>query len=189
MTSGIGEFEQPSSITGPEFRDGKIVFYYRDSDLYSEDLMHTIEDVKLRIADLDDEDNYKLYDMIYSDTDEYFYYEFEPKQGVERYEYSFIVTYQDGSNANIKDPYNPDSYVEYKVKDFDINWDIQPREIDYNQNAIISIQLSDNTVEPKEVYLDLTELGGPKKYYVDTELMQATIAVEDTILAGDKDIL
>ncbi|HHW69996.1 MAG TPA: pullulanase [Clostridiales bacterium] len=189
VTSGVGEFEQPPSIKGPEFKDGKIVFYYRDSELYADDLMHTIEDVKLKIVASDDEESdYKLYDMTYSDVDEYFYYEFEPKQGIERYEYSFIVTYEDGSTEEVVDPYNPGSYVEYKNEEFDIDWDIQPREIDYNQNAVISIELSDDTVELKEVYLDLTSLGGPKKYQVDTELMQATIAVKDSIVAGDKKI-
>ncbi|MFU0799142.1 MAG: type I pullulanase [Xylanivirga thermophila] len=188
VRSGVGEFKQPQSITGPEFKDGKIIFYYRDSDLYSQDLMHTVDKVKLKITDSKAESGYKFYDMSYSEENEYFYCPFEPNADVERYEYSFTVRYQDGSEKEFTDPYNPDSYVEYKIPDFDIASDIQPNAIDYTQNAVVSIQLSNNIVKPREIYLNLTELGGEEEYPIDVELMKGTIAVKDTILAGDKNI-
>src|SRR5690606_3094336 len=106
VRSGVGEFKQPQSITGPEFKDGKIIFYYRDSDLYSQDLMHTVDKVKLEITDSKTESGYKFYDMSYSEENEYFYCPFEPNADVERYEYSFTVRYQDGSEKEFTDPYN-----------------------------------------------------------------------------------
>ena len=56
-------------------------------------------------------------------------------------------------------------------------------EIDYNQNAVLSIDISNKRISKSEIYVDLTEVGGPEKVAIDPELMAITIAVEQSITA------
>lgn len=67
----------------------------------------------------------------------------------------------------------------------DIGLTIFPEKATYNDNVVISISLPD-PIQPTEVTIDATEVGGPAEMKVDPNLMEHTIAIQDSTTTGMK---
>lgn len=70
---------------------------------------------------------------------------------------------------------------------YDIEVDIYPKEITYNENAVIEIKMP-SEIDASEIIIDTSEIGGSEKNEVDLTLMEHTITVNDTTTAGSKTI-
>ncbi|NLM34732.1 MAG: hypothetical protein GX206_04770 [Clostridiales bacterium] len=171
------------TITGPVLRGGKAIFYYRDLQLFREGKMDNIKSVKLLIDG-------KTLDMVYDDKDELFKYEYSLNEGIT--EYKFEVTTADGNRKVITDPANTmdgKSIIEYRKPSLAVSATVTPDSVDYNDNAVVKVNVETaEDIKFQEVYVDLTNVGGPEKVNVDLELMALTIGVKDTTTAGDKTI-
>jgi pullulanase len=185
VISMVKEIHIVPYVEGPEIENGSVTFYYRDEELYMNDAMDTIEGVKVKIDGTQ-------YDMEYIEEDELFKYTLENiTEGV--HEYTFLVT-KNGETVEIPDPKNVNeegkSLIVYEVLELDIKGNVEPNVIDYNQNAVLSLNITDDgkPIKAKEIYVDLAELGGSEKVFVDPELNEITIAVKDTVTAGVKTI-
>ncbi|WP_062352225.1 alpha-amylase family glycosyl hydrolase [Bacillus kwashiorkori] len=170
-------------VKGPVLNDGNVTFFYRDEALYRNDLMDTIESVKVKVLG-------KEYDMVYDRENEYFTYTMEGiSEGI--FEYSFLVT-KDGKTEEVLDPKNTvdgKSVVEYRVPEINIAARVKPEKVTYNENAIISLNIENpEKALIKEIYADLTPVGGNDKVKIDPQLNAVTFGVKDTVLAGMKEI-
>ncbi|WP_163192370.1 type I pullulanase [Clostridium thermarum] len=184
VTTGVGEFFTTPAVSGPVLDNGNLTFYYRDAALFAEDKMETLKGVKVKV-------NGQTYDMEYKSLEELYTYTMNlTREGT--YEYTFLVTDENGNTREITDPVNTVdgvSKVVYAIPKLNISATVAPSVIDYNQNAVLSLNVtSEENVKIREAYLDLRELGGKEKVNVDTELMAQAIAVKDSITAGEKNI-
>ena len=190
--SGRGEFETKARVTAPVFINGNAVFCYRDDELFLNDEMHRLAEegngVRLKIKS-ESETEYSEYPMLYNQKNEYLEYTLENLDyGI--YEYSYVITI-DGNTYEIPDPMNNIngvSRIEYTGSSVYINADVNPERITYNENAVLSVnaRLSQGTV--REIYADLSSLGGSSGTYIDTGLNAVTIAVRDDVEPGIKEI-
>lgn len=184
--SGQPDFFVVPKVTAPVNNEGDVTFFYRDEELYRQNLMHTLAEgengVKLKF-------NGSEYLMQYNSQNEYFEYTVEDVDyGI--YEYSYIIT-KDGVTTEIPDPMNTVdgvSKIVYIRPTATINSTVEPSSITYNENAVLSldIELSEGTVS--EIYADLTELGGNTETYIDPQLNALSISVVDSISPGTKNI-
>ena len=172
-------------VSGPVLRDGDITFYYRDEELYKEDKLDTIEKVEVVINGI-------AYEMIYDKQNEYFKYTIKnAEEGI--YEYLFRII-KDGETIEISDPKNTDdtgkSIIEIVKLDLDIKVAVEPKVIDYNQNAVLTLDIKNTKtgedVKAKEIHVDLSTIGGSNKVEIPTELNAVTIAVSQKVAAGVK---
>lgn len=181
VKSGEAEFHVVPSMTAPFVKDGHATFRYRNKQLYELSQMDTIEKVELQILD-------ETYEMEYEPDQEWFTYTFKDLPTGE-HEYSFFVTI-DGERKNIKDPYfsvDGKSTISYEKTDAHIQATVSPKEITYNENAVVKIQLdNEKDIEIKDLYIDLTSLGGKSSTKIDPELMELSIAANHTTTAGVK---
>ncbi|QGG57475.1 pullulanase [Paenibacillus sp. B01] len=181
VTSMVRELDIKPSLTGPTLDDGTITFRYRDDALFRTNRMNEIEGVKLLIGGQE-------HAMAYVPEQELFRYVLS---GIEpgTHEYSFAVT-KNGQTAEITDPKNTvdgKSTVTYVRPDVAISASASPAAIAAGQHAVLEVEAeASEEVAFKEAYLDLTALGGPAKVKLDTELMQQTVAVKDSVPAGEK---
>ena len=88
---------------------------------------------------------------------------------------------------------NGTSYSAYTYTTFnvDIQAEVTPSEIDYNDNAVLKLTLQADEaeqIEAVEAYADLSELGQSSSFAIDTELMEGTIALKEGVPAGIKNI-
>ncbi|WP_427338399.1 type I pullulanase [Caloranaerobacter sp. DY30410] len=185
VTSMVKEFKIIPSVKGPVLENGSVTFYYRDEELYRNDAMDTLDGVKVKIDG-------KEYDMEYIPEDELYVYTLRDiSEGT--HEYSFVVT-KDGETIEIPDPKNTSedgkSYIVYQNLKLDIKASVIPHEIDYNQNAVLSLEITSNgePVKVKEIYADLSALGGSKELPISDELKEISISVRDNVTAGTKTI-
>ena len=186
VTAGQAEFFVVPKVTAPVNNEGDITFFYRDEELYQKDLMHTLAEngngVKLRFGN-------NVYEMQYNLRNEYFEYTVEDvPYGI--YEYSYIIT-KDGETIEIPDPMNTvdgKSVIVYIRPDAEIRSSVVPEKITYNQNAVLSLDISLSQGTAREIYADLTGLGGKAATYIDPQLNAISIAVADNIPAGIKNI-
>lgn len=183
VTSGVKEFDISPSISGPVLKDGTITFYYRDDALFRSGKMDAISAGEVKV-------NGKLYPMVYDSTKEWFSYTLtDVEQGT--YKYTFLIT-RDGVTTELTDPkntVNDESVVVYHIPEVTITTSVSPEAVASNQNAVVTINASSTEdVTYSDGYMDLTNLGGPSKVKLDTELMKQTVAVKDTVSAGIKDI-
>lgn len=184
--SGQAELAIVPRVTAPINNEGSITFFYRDENLYQQNLMHTLAEgdngVKVKFDGIE-------YQMQYNSQNEYFEYTVEGVDcGV--YEYTYIVT-KDGETVEIPDPMNEVdgvSKIVYIRPTATIETSVAPDKITYNENAVLSVdvELSQGTV--KEIYADLTSLGGNVKTYIDTKINALSIAVKDSVATGIKEI-
>lgn len=183
VRSMVGEIDVFPSLHGPYLEDGHVTFRYRDETLFAQGLMSEIERVQVRIGG-------RTYDMAYDPAKEWFEYtlrDIAPGS----YEYSFLVA-RDGSLTERPDPANAQdgiSTVMYRKPEVKITGSVQPGAVDYNDNAVL--RLSASSSEPvsfREGRMDLSELGGPSSAGFNVELMAHTIAVNDSVSAGVKNI-
>lgn len=184
VVSGIPGQEMVPSVKGPILQDGNVTFFYRDEALYQADEMNTIDAVNVKVEG-------KEYPMVYDEKNEYFSYTLE---GIEpgHYEYSFLVK-KDGETKEVTDPKNTKngkSVITYTIPKLDIEAQVKPGKISYNENAVLSLNVtSEEDVAIKEMFVDVTPLGGTAKLMIDPALNAVTIAVKDSVTAGVKELL
>ncbi|OAB71400.1 pullulanase [Paenibacillus crassostreae] len=183
VISMVKELDVLPSITGPILYDGNITFMYRDDILFKNGQLDAITDVKVKV-------NGAEYPMTYDPAKEWFTYTLTNVDSGS-YEYTFLIT-KDGTTTEITDPHhttNGKSTVEYSIPVVTIQSSVKPLVIVSNKNAVLTLQVSsEQSIIYKEAYMDLTSLGGPAKVKFDTELMAQTIAVNDSIAPGSKNI-
>lgn len=188
-------FEQGVGVTGnraynigyaTDVTKNEITFYYRDDALYQ-----TYEEASL-------EGKVKLvldgteYDMAYDAQNERYFYTGKLEAGTHYYGYKV-----DGNL--ILDKFNAQtgelegvtySVYEYVAFDAELKATVSPSAFDYNQNAVLTLNIGneDNTLEIVEAYADLSALGQSSQFVIDPALMEATIAVDQRIATGEKEI-
>ncbi len=183
VTSGQVPFDIVPEVNGPIIENGNVTFYYRDKELYYENMMDTIEQVELYFMG-------DRYPMDYEANNERFVYTF---RGVEsgNHEYSFFVTI-DGVEREVSDPYNTvdgKSVIYYDIPDVEVFGQFEPAAINYNQNAVLKTEIeTEEGIEFQELFADLSGVGGNEKVAIDPQLMEVTIAIDHTVTAGVKSI-
>ncbi len=183
VTSGQDDLYIVPEVTGPVLTDGNATFYYRDKELYAKNEMEKIEKVELQF-------NGKRYKMTNETKNERYSYTLEniPKGN---HQYSFIVT-MNGVETEVTDPYNTIdglSTLAYEKPDMTIHASIQPKEVTYNENAVLSVYYNQNkNSDIREVYADLRAIGGKEKVGINPQLNELTIAIDQATTTGVKDI-
>ena len=107
-------------------------------------------------------------------------------------EYTYLVT-KDGVTNEVTDPYNTfdgESKITYAKAELTVSSSVKPVEIDYNQNAVLSVDVQGlaDGVEISKITADVSKLGGSKALEIDPSLKEVTIAVDDNVTAGTKSI-
>ncbi|KMJ59302.1 amylopullulanase [Bacillus sp. LL01] len=96
----------------------------------------------------------------------------------------------DGETAEITDPYNTvdgKSVVEHLTSELDVTASVAPTDVDYNQNAVVTVDLKTETdTKARELFINLYEIGGKEKVTIDPELKELTVAVDQQVTAGVK---
>ncbi|MCF2647745.1 MULTISPECIES: alpha-amylase family glycosyl hydrolase [Bacillaceae] len=182
-TSGQDDLYIVPEVTGPVLTDGNATFYYRDKELYTKNEMEKIEKVELQF-------NGKRYKMTNETKNERYSYTLENiPEG--NHPYSFIVT-MNGVETEVTDPYNTIdglSTLAYEKPDMTIHASIQPKEVTYNENAVLSVDYNQNkNSDIREVYADLRAIGGKEKVGINPQLNELTIAIDQATTTGVKDI-
>ncbi|TMW72539.1 pullulanase [Alteribacter natronophilus] len=183
IQQGQEDFHTVPEVSGPAVDGGNVTFYYRDPALYLDDEMDTVEKAELNFLG-------ETYEMTYEEANERFVYEYGGLPEGE-HEYSFSVT-QNGETAEVTDPYNTvdgKSVVRSFLSDFNLTGAVEPEAIDYNENAVLSVEVdTDSETAISRIYADTSALGGPEELEVDLELMEITVSVAHDVTAGVKDI-
>ncbi|WP_373821001.1 alpha-amylase family glycosyl hydrolase, partial [Jeotgalibaca porci] len=208
IEEGKGEYFAVPSIDGPVLEDGNATFFYRDPELFLASEMDKIEQVQLSITKEETADagafatftrnivelfrtnaNTEVYDMTYDAVNEYYVHTIEDIEAG-NYDYTYLVTI-DGETEEVVDPYNTNedghSTLLFAQPTVTAETSINPKAISYNENAVVTIasEVSDD-YELRAAYIDLTPVGGPERVAINTELMEHTIAVKNTIEPGVK---
>lgn len=180
ITEGEEDFHTVPEVSGPELDSGAATFYYRDKELYLTDQMHEIESVELKI-------NSETYDMTYEEDNERFVYEYlDFPEG--EHDYSFLVT-KNGETTEVTDPYNESSIVRNLDATIELSGTTQPAVIDYNQNAVLTLDVvNELDTGIRSLYADTSALGGPDQLEIDPELEEVTISVTEDTAVGVKEI-
>lgn len=162
-------------------------FYYRDDELF-----RTYEEASL-------EGKVKLifdgteYDMTYDAENERYAYQMPLPTGEHYYAYKVDGTLVlDKFNEDTKEvdgiTYSKYNYIKL---DATLSATVTPAKIDYNDNAVLKVSFGEDVNEDVQIVsitADLSELGLSKKYAIDPELMEGTIAVVEGTKAGEKNI-
>jgi pullulanase len=183
VTSMVKELDIKPSISGPILKDGTITFRYREDALFRNGNMDAITAAKVKV-------NGTTYPMTYDSANEWFTYKLSDLvEGT--YKYTFLIT-KDDVTTELTDPKNTvnnESVIDYHLPVVSITTSVNPEAVTSNQNAVVTIHAtSSEDVTYSDAYMDLSNLGGPSKVQLDTELMKQTVAVKDTVLAGIKNI-
>ncbi|WP_078552528.1 alpha-amylase family glycosyl hydrolase [Bacillus alkalicellulosilyticus] len=193
VTSGETAFFTVPAVKKPEINDGNATFQFRDPQLYLTDEMSKIEKVELSLTPKNSEmvtisSVVGRYEMTNEPQNERFVYTYNNLPPGE-YEYSFFVTI-DGVTTEVSDPYHSvdgTSVISYFNLAIDVTGEVAPAEVDYNQNAVLSLDIvNEEEAEIREIYVDLSEVGGPEKVTIDPEIQEITIAVDHNTTAGVK---
>lgn len=141
-------------------RKGEWVDRYRDRNLYFNNAQDQIESVNVKVED--ENANSNLYGMPYDSTNQYFEYRLNNIQEG-RYEYTFIV---DGEEAK-------SGVVDLKLYYINGVAEVSPKEVDYHQNTVVKVTLDEDVSKDniKEIYMDLSEVGGCNKVPMDLALL------------------
>ncbi|WP_421381647.1 pullulanase [Bacillus salacetis] len=181
VKSGVMEFKTVPDGSGPVVEDGNATFFFRDKDLYKQDAMGTVEKVELEILG-------QRHEMQFQPENEHFSYTVNDLPEGE-HTYTYFVTV-DGVTSEVTDPYNTvdgKSTVTYQVADFQVTGTTKPAAVSYNENAVVTVDLgTDAEVAVREMYMDLTAIGGKEKAAVDPELKELAVAVDQNITTGVK---
>lgn len=167
--------------------NGEITFYYRDDTLFRNYEEAAIKDHVELIWD--DE----KYPMSYDETNERYYYTGKLTEGDHYYGYLVngeLVTDRFNTETAVVNGTTYSAYT-YTTFNVDIQAEVTPSEIDYNDNAVLKLTLqADETeqIEAVEAYADLSELGQSSSFAIDTELMEGTIALKEGVSTGVKNI-
>lgn len=184
VVTGVAGQTVVPTVKGPDLQDGNVTFYYRDEELFQNDEMHTIDDVKVKV-------NGQEYQMEYSEQNEYFTYKLENlEEG--SHEYSFLVT-TDGETKEVTDPKNTKngkSIITYTRPDLNIETMVSPSEITYDENTVLKVNVtSEDQVSIKEITADLSALGGKNKVEIDPTVGAVSIGANESVTAGEKEIV
>ncbi|MFC5701839.1 alpha-amylase family glycosyl hydrolase [Cohnella faecalis] len=188
VTSGELAIYSIPSVNGPYLDNGGVTFYYRDDGLYGENEMNTIDSVKVKVTVNGDTQEYP---MTYNAKNEYFEYKL-PALQEGNYTYSFLVT-KDEATTEKNDPRNTVNGVsafEYRSPEVNVTATAAPNAISSNENAVLSVNLSSTLqgLKYREIFADLSTLGGTSKMPIDLDLRKGTIGVTDSVSAGVKTI-
>ncbi|SHG17029.1 pullulanase [Ornithinibacillus halophilus] len=187
VKEGEVEFRTVPFASAPVIDQGNVSFFYRDAELYRENAMNTIDSVQVKLDG-------NVYDMTFEEENERFITNVEDlAEGT--YEYTYVVS-KNGETQEIADPYNVNdegkSFITLSSVDITIDTEVSPNSINYNQNAVLSLHVVDGTGNEldansiREMYVDLTAVGGDSKTAISPELNEVTIAVSDQVTAGTK---
>ncbi|WP_246944862.1 pullulanase [Bacillus pinisoli] len=179
VTSGQGDFFIVPEVTGPLMDNGSAHFYFRDQALYAADQMHTVENVELEILG-------ERYVMQRETENERFSYKLNNVPSGE-HEYSYFVTIN-GVTTQVTDPYNTvdgKSILSYSASQLTVSSSVQPAAINYNENAVVTVNLGADA-DVREMYIDLSAIGGKDKVAINPTLNEITVAVDQHVTAGVK---
>lgn len=164
-----------------------VTFYYRDDTLFRKYEESTLKDHVELIWDGE------KYPMVYDEANERYYYTGKLTEGDHYYGYLVnggLVTDRFNTETAVVNDTTYSAYT-YTAFDADVQAEVIPSEIDYNDNAVLKLTLqSDETqqIEAVEAYADLSELGQSSSFAIDTELMEGTIALKEGVSTGVKNI-
>jgi len=182
ITSGVEQMRIVPDGSAPVIDQGNATFYYRDKTLFANNTMDTIKKVELKF-------NGDIIPMIYEPENERFVatYEGIPNGTTP---YTFAVTMEDGTTTEVQDPYNPTSDIVFQKGELTVAGTVAPAAIDYNQNAVLTVDVQGmtNEVTISKITADISALGGSKQLEIDPALKEVTIAVDDNITAGIKEV-
>ncbi|WP_314589580.1 type I pullulanase [Paenibacillus terrigena] len=181
--SGQVEMKVAPSVIGPMLENGNITFVYRDDEIFLHGGLDRITKMQVTV-------NGTAYEMTYDAEHERFVYTLD-NVASGNYTYTFTMT-KDGKTTTFNDPKNEvdgQSVVTYSKPKVTVTASVAPNTIHAGQNRVMSVQLkADSKVEYREIYADLTSLGGSSHLLIDPQLLEQTIAVEDHVLSGMKTI-
>ena len=184
ITSGVEQIRIVPDGSAPVIDNGNATFFYRDKELFATDAMDTIEKVELKF-------NGETIPMTYEPENERFIAPYDNiPDGTN--EYTYLVTKGNVTNE-VTDPYNTvdgTSTITYANADLTVSGSVNPAEVDYNQNAVLTVDVQGLTdgIEISSITADVSELGGSNALEIDPSLKEVTIAVEDNITAGTKSV-
>lgn len=186
------EIRQVKHISNPVMDQGITSFFYRDELLMRDNKMDTIEGVKLVI---ENDGNSTSYDMTYDSVEEYFQVAVADVPLGKSY-YHYEVTRAGGVTKSEKDYYNSNvedgkSYFEYKDPSWSVSASIPAKGVSYKQTAELSVNVSvtgGELSDIKDVFADLTAIGGSAKEPIDKTLLKQQIAIKEGTTAGEKTI-
>lgn len=184
ITSGVEKIRIVPDGSAPVIDQGNATFYYRDKQLFANDQMNTIEKVELKFGG-------KTLPMTYEPENERFVVNYENiPNGTNPY--TFLVT-KNGITTEVSDPYNTVngvSSITFMKSELTVAGTVQPAAIDYSQNAVLSVDVQGLTdgININKITADISALGGSDKLEIDPSLKAVTIAVDDNVTAGTKEI-
>lgn len=77
----------------------------------------------------------------------------------------------------------------YSIPKVTVKAEVTPGTISAKENAVLKVDVSTTeNVAFKDAYIDLSALDGPAKVKLDTQLLEQSIAVKDSVSAGSKDV-
>ncbi|MGV2939657.1 pullulanase [Mesobacillus sp. LC4] len=182
ITSGVEQMRIVPDGSAPVIDQGNATFFYRNKELFANDAMDTIEKVELKF-------NGEIIPMTYESENERFTATYENiPNGTTAYTY--VVTMKDGTTTEVQDPYNPSSEIVFQKGELTVSGTVAPAAIDYNQNAVLSLDVQGMTdgLTISKITADVSALGGSKQLEIDAALKEVTIAVDDNVTAGTKEI-
>ncbi|MEE1073111.1 MAG: alpha-amylase family glycosyl hydrolase, partial [Cellulosilyticum sp.] len=167
---------------------GTLTFYYRDDELFKDGLLETLQKVQVEV-------NGTVYDMTYDAVNERYTYVMNNVTEGE-YTYCYHVTDAAGNTQTYLDAFNTaekegKSLAIYKRLEMSVTGSVEPGSINYNENAVLTIDVDYDQTETdviKQCYVDLSSLGGPEKVEVDKDVMALSISVDQSITTGNKEI-
>ncbi|MBT2661723.1 pullulanase [Bacillus sp. ISL-45] len=182
ITSGVEQIRIVPDGSAPKIDQGNATFFYRDKELFANDAMDTIEKVELKF-------NNETIPMTYESENERFVaaYDNIPNGSTP---YTYAVTMKDGTTTEVQDPYNPTSEIVFQKSELTVSGTVAPAAIDYNQNAVLSVDVQGLTegLSISKITADVSALGGSNQLEIDPSLKEITIAVDDNVTAGSKEI-
>lgn len=181
VTSGQADFFTVPEVTAPVIENGNAHFFFRDKALYVNDEMHKVEKVELHILG-------NKYKMTPETKEERLSYTFQDlPQG--EHEYTYFVTV-DGVTKEVTDPYNTvngKSVVTYIIPEVQVDSMVQPSAVSYNENAVVTVDVvSETNTTIREIFINLTAIGGNEKVLIDPALNELTVAIHQNVTAGTK---
>ncbi|MGF0039647.1 type I pullulanase [Peptoniphilaceae bacterium SGI.131] len=192
INRGETDFHTVPYLKGPEVKDGKIDFYYRDIDLYEADRMGSIQGVKINIEKknlkTDEKVNLGSFDMEYIELDQRYRYSLEnPERGFD-YIYTFDVT-RDGNVTRKNDVSNEiegKSYVRLADTKIGVKASLNMPQVKAGDSFVVRLSLDNpENHELKEAYVDAGDLG-QGKISMPLDLLTQNVAVDIGAELGDK---
>ncbi len=188
-------FEQGEGVTGnlpynigyeTDVTADEITFYYRDDALYEKYEEASLEG-KIKLVWDGTE-----YEMTYDAQNERYFYTGKLEAGDHYYGYNvdgnLVIDKFNDATVEVEGV----TYSTYKYVAFDaeLTASVSLETMDYNDNAVLKLALGNDTdeIEVVEAYADLSALGQSSKFAIDPALMEGTIAVNENIATGKKEI-